>query len=227
MHTFLAAVVRTSRRSTSRPRLFQPVDHQAADRQATGKAPAHDDAQVGVAGREPDAQSSNALVDTVPRHGQARGDRSARATAARPSCPVLRPVIFVFVTVSCAGRMVWIVAPHDSRITSLQSNRMSRGGSVRSSIRWIIAATAARPIARHGCRMVVNGTVSRLAYFTSSMPTTATSCGTWIPSFDKLCSRLAAVKSLRARNACGAGPISSRTNSRSDGSPRRSHVASG
>ena len=54
-------------------------------------------------------------------------------------------------------------APHDLRTTRLPCRRMSRVGRSAPATRSSIAASAAAPICRVGCRKVVSGTGSRLA----------------------------------------------------------------
>jgi hypothetical protein len=61
---------------------------------------------------------------------------------------------------------------------------MSRLGISGDAIRSNIAATAATPISRQGCT-VVRGTVKRLAYWTSSMPTIRTSSGISVTQLDQ------------------------------------------
>src|SRR5271165_4760628 len=57
-------------------------------------------------------------------------------------------------------------APQESRMTSLQSNRISRTGISGLVTRSSIAAIAATPISLHGWRTVVSGIGNSLAYST-------------------------------------------------------------
>ncbi len=81
------------------------------------------------------------------------------------------------ITIVCMRSWAERENPQDSRTTNVQSRRMSRLGISGDAIRSNIAATAATPISRQGWCTVVRGTVKRLAYWTSSMPTIRTSSG--------------------------------------------------
>lgn len=67
--------------------------------------------------------------------------------------------------------------PHNCRTINSTGRRICREGKAGFSIRSCMVRTAICPISRHGCRIVVRGPVSRLAYFTSSNPITPISSG--------------------------------------------------
>ena len=78
---------------------------------------------------------------------------------------------------------------------------MSRGGILGLRSRSSIAPMATAPMSAHGWWMVVSGTESRLAYFTSSNPAIRTSLGTEIPRASSVFKSWAAVKSLASVQA--------------------------